>query len=160
MTYSVWLEIAGLFLILEIFTTNFIFLSFSLAGLIGVIVKSLAANAILQVLLAATFSVLSLLFLRPPALKYLYRKGSESQSWLEKMPGSEAVALSEITATSGEVKLHGETWSARTELHAASIAKGDHLLVKRIEGAVAIVSEKHTHSPDQHSPDQHKGDTP
>lgn len=139
----VWFGIAGAFLFLEILTTNFIFLSFSLAGVMGLLIKILGGNAPLQIMAAAIFSVVSLVFLRPIGLQYLYRRSSESKSWVEKMAGSEAQTLTEITSNSGQIRLHTETWSARTESHESVIAKNSQVIVLRLEGAVAVVQEMH-----------------
>ena len=143
MPFWVWFGIAGAFLFLELLTTNFIFLSFSLAGVMGILVKVLGGNAPLQLFAAAIFSVVSLVFLRPIGLQFLYRRSSESKSWVEKMAGSEAQALTEITSNSGRIRLHTETWSARTESHASAIAKHSQVVVLHLEGAIAIVREMH-----------------
>lgn len=143
MPFWVWFAIAGVFLFLEILTTNFIFLSFALAGAMGLFINILGGNALLQILAAAVFSVISLVFLRPIGLQFLYRRSSESKSWVEKMAGSEAVTLTEITSTSGRIRLHAETWSATTEGHALVIAENTPVTVLRLEGAVAVVQQIH-----------------
>ena len=59
---------------------------------------------------------------------------------VEALIGAPALALSEITDISGEVKISGERWRARTDV--GPLAKESRLEVVAIEGATAVVKPK------------------
>jgi membrane protein implicated in regulation of membrane protease activity len=42
-----------------------------------------------------------------------------------------------VTADGGRIRLRNETWSARSSM--GSVAKGEHVIVTSIDGAVALV---------------------
>ncbi len=137
MHYWIWLALAGGFLVLEILTMSLIFLSFSLAALVGAIGAAIWVGTSYQWIGFAVSAVLTLAFIRPFVRKYLFRKSPDSATGVEALLNHVAVALTDISSTMGTIRLRDETWTARCEIGA--IPSGSQVVVSRIDGAVAIV---------------------
>jgi membrane protein implicated in regulation of membrane protease activity len=56
---------------------------------------------------------------------------------VDALVGADALALTEVNDLSGQVKLNGETWSARTQ--SGVITSGSRVEVLSIEGATAVI---------------------
>ncbi|MFZ2227503.1 MAG: NfeD family protein [Candidatus Nanopelagicaceae bacterium] len=140
MHYWVWLALAGGFLVIEILTMSLIFLSFSLAALVGAIAAVVWSDTPLQWVGFAVAAVLSLAVLRPFVRKYLFKKSSGSKTGIDALIHAEAKTISTVTPDGGSIRLHNETWTARSS--AGSIPDGSTVTVLRIDGAVAIVTPK------------------
>lgn len=137
MHYWVWLALAGGFLVLEILTLSLIFFSFAIAALVGGFFAAISGNSVSQLIGFAVSAVLTLAIIRPIVRKYLFRRSSGSATGVAALISQEALVLSDVTTQAGTIRLQNETWTARCE--AGSIPAGAQVLVKRIDGAVAIV---------------------
>ena len=135
-----WFAAIFIFVLAEILTTNFVFLSFAVAAISGIGVKLLGGGTPLQWVVVAVVSVFSLRFIRPSALKRLYKKSDNSGSWIENLIGMEGTALTEVTHVSGQVRVHGETWTAYSTHNSLIIETGSPVRVERINGAILSVS--------------------
>lgn len=133
-----WLALAGAFLVVEILTLSLIFFSFAFAAAVGGLCAAIWVGSSMQWVGFAVTAVVSLSFIRPLVKKYLFLKPGDSKTGVDALLSSEAVALTEITSSTGTIRLHNETWTARCEEH--PIAAGAKVYVTRIDGAVAIVS--------------------
>ncbi len=140
MDFWMWIAAFGIFATAEILTTNFVFLSFAIAALAGGVVKLAGGNIATQWAVAALLSVISLRFIRPSALKYLYKKSASTTSWIESLVGMEATALTDITDDSGQVRVQNEVWTAHSAHNAPLIPSGSQVHVKGINGAILSVS--------------------
>lgn len=135
-----WVTVFGIFAVAEILTVNFVFLSLAIAALAGVVVNLAGGNAATQWGVAALLSVISLRFIRPSALKYLYKKSESPRSWIESLVGMEATALTDITDESGQVRVHNEVWTAYSTHNTPLIPAGSQVQVEAINGAILSVS--------------------
>ncbi len=138
MHFWAWLALAGIFVVLEILTMSLIFASFALAALIGALAAALWSHSVVQWLGFAVAAILTLAILRPFAKKYLFNKSTDSKTGFAALVGTLGVTISEISPSGGQIRFHGETWSARTE--SGIIPASSKVLIDDIDGAVAIVS--------------------
>ena len=60
-----------------------------------------------------------------------------------KMVGSTGVAVSEISKAGGEIKVDGQSWTARPYSSDIVIEQGTEIEVYEIDGAIAVVYPKH-----------------
>ena len=60
-----------------------------------------------------------------------------------KMVGSSGVAVSQIDRAGGEIKVDGQSWSARPYASDLVIDAGTEIEVYEIDGAIAVVYPKH-----------------
>lgn len=140
MHYWIWLALAGGFLVLEMLTLSLIFLSFSVAALVGAIAAAVWVGSSYQWIGFSVAAVLTLAFIRPFVRKYLFRNSSGGATGMEALLNHAAVALTDITTTMGTIRLRDETWTARCDT--GVISSGSQVVVTRIDGAVAIVVPK------------------
>ena len=73
--WHVWLIVALVFFILEIFTTGIAVICFSFGAIGSCIAALLGANLTWQVIVFAIVTLLSFIFIRPMLIKLFYKKG-------------------------------------------------------------------------------------
>ena len=100
----------------------------------------------LQILVAAGISVMMLLLLRPTLLAKV-RNMPGYRSSADKMVGSSGVAISQIDKSGGEIKVDGQSWSARPYSSDVVIEQGTEIEVYEIDGVIAVVYPKHGQLP-------------
>lgn len=138
MEFWIWLAIAGGFLVIEILTMSLIFLSFSIAALIGAIASALWVGSPLQWIGFSVSAILTLSIFRPIMKKYLFKNSSDSRTGVDSLLHRQASTLTEVTTSSGLIRLTDETWTARSEVGIIPVASPVEVI--RIDGAVAIVT--------------------
>jgi membrane protein implicated in regulation of membrane protease activity len=78
--------------------------------------------------------------LRPVALKNLKKRTPDYATNVDALIGAPAITLTAVTERAGQIKLSGETWSARSS--AAEISANVDVVVVAIEGATAVVEKR------------------
>jgi membrane protein implicated in regulation of membrane protease activity len=135
-----WLAAAGVLLVIEMVTVDLLFASLAFSAVMAATANAIGLDMAAQGIVFGVAAAISLLVLRPIALKHLKKRPADFATNVEALVGSPAVALSEITDISGQVKLSGEVWSARTD--SGLIAVDSRVEVVAIEGATAVVKPK------------------
>ncbi len=140
--WVVWLVIAGGLAVSEMLTLDLTLLMLASGALAGGAVALILPGALaLQIVVAVVTALAMLLLLRPSMLKRL--RGSPGyRSSADKLLGSPGVAIAEITPTSGEVKIAGEVWSARS-YDGSPIAPGTEIEVLERDGVTVVVYPRH-----------------
>ena len=100
----------------------------------------------LQILVASGVSIMMLLLLRPTLLAKV-RSMPGYRSSTAKMVGSSGVATSQIDKSGGEIKVDGQSWTARPYSSDVVIEQGTEIEVYEIDGAIAVVYPKHGQLP-------------
>ena len=113
--WHVWLIVALVFFILEIFTTGIAVICFSFGAIGSCIASLLGANLTWQVIVFAIVTLLSFIFIRPMLIKLFYKKGkNEVKTNMEALIGRKGIvseAIDPVTG-SGRVKVDGDDWKA------------------------------------------------
>lgn len=135
-----WLGAAGVLLVVEILTVDLLFASLAFSALMAALANALGFNMATQGILFSASAVISIFVLRPIALKHLKKRPADFATNIEALIDASATAISEITDVSGQVKLNGEVWSARSET--GVISKASRVQVVAIDGATAVVRQK------------------
>ena len=133
----IWFAVAGLLLVVEMLTADLLFASLALAALAAGVTNAVGGSQTLQGVTFAVFAILSLISLRPIALRHLKKQVPGSATNVDALIGAHAVATSTIDQIAGQVKLSGEIWSAHAE--SGVIQSGENVVVIAIEGATARV---------------------
>lgn len=134
---AIWFIAAGALLLVELLTADLLFASLAISALAAAGVAATGADFIWQGLAFGVVALLSLLLLRPIALRHLKKRTPEQATGIEALIGSKALTLSEVDAHNGQIKLAGEVWTARTS--GITLAEGQTVSVIKIDGATAIV---------------------
>lgn len=134
----VWLGLIILAVILESVTTELISIWFVVGGLGGLVAGAFDAPPVVQVLVAAAVTLLSLFCTRPLVMKKLKRKPVETNAgrYIDQV-GVVTEGIDNLKNI-GQVKVMGSVWTARTE-QGELLPVDSRVRVLRIEGVKMIV---------------------
>ena len=135
-----WLAAGGALLVAEMLTVDLLFASLAFSAFMAAGVNALGFNMAVQGLTFGIAAVLSLFILRPIALKNLKKRTPDFATNVDALVGVPALTISVVTDRSGQIKLNGEIWSARSQ--SGEIAEDCKVQVVAIEGATAVVTRK------------------
>ncbi|GHF78351.1 NfeD family protein [Streptomyces filamentosus] len=136
--WLVWLIVAGALAVAEIFTLT------AALGILGAAAAVTAGTAALglppplQFVVFAALAAVSLLFVRPAAVRRLGGPPAEPFG-VDALVGRPARVVSEVTGAGGRVRIGGEEWTARAYDEALVIPPGATVDVMEIDGATAVV---------------------
>lgn len=137
--WATWLGLALLLGAAELFTGDLILLMLASGALAGVATALVLPGAfVIQVVVALIVAVATMFLLRPALLSRM-RSSKGYRSSVEQVVGAEGVVTREVTRQSGEVKINGETWSARAYAPDVTIAPGEEVDVFEVDGVTALV---------------------
>lgn len=114
--YMIWLIVAILFVIVEIFTPGFAVLCFGIGAVVASVVSCFAGlNA--QLLAMAIGTALSFVLVRPFVLKIMSRKEKEVKTNADALIGRRGIVSERIDAIqhTGRVAIDGDDWKAVSE---------------------------------------------
>jgi membrane protein implicated in regulation of membrane protease activity len=139
MAIWIWFAAAGALLLIELITADLLFASLAISALAATGAAALGADIVVQGIVFGVAAAVSLLLLRPIALRHMRRQKPNSATNTHALLGAEALALTEVSEQGGQIKLAGEVWSAKTE--GAPIKAESKVVVTAIRGATAIIKE-------------------
>jgi len=134
----IWVGIFVLMVIIEAETYQMVSVWFAL-GAVGAVIANLAgAHMVVQVFVFLGVAGITIATLRPVVKKRIEPK--IVKSGLELLEGKTAVALEDITSTSGAVTVEGKEWNARSI--DGTIKKGSECIVQTVESTTLSVKKK------------------
>lgn len=138
--WQIWLIIAGVCLIIEIFTTGFLIFWFSIGALITMITSFFTSNIIIQTAVFVISSTI-LIFATKPFIKKFIKDEDTIKTNVYSIIGKTGIVTQEINPiqSKGQIKVAGETWSA-TSKDENLILKDSEVKVLEIQGVKLIVS--------------------
>ncbi|MFT3889591.1 MAG: NfeD family protein [Arachnia sp.] len=123
----------------ELFTLDMTLLMLAAGALAGGLVALVFPALVwLQVAIALATAVATLFLLRPTLLERV-RRAPGYRSSLDTLIGASCVATTAITATTGEVKVEGQVWEARSYDSSVEIAAGENVEVLGLDGITLLV---------------------
>ncbi|NNG21103.1 NfeD family protein [Naumannella sp. ID2617S] len=146
--WAIWLCLALLLGSAEMFSGDLILLMLAAGALAGVATSLIAPGLILvQVIVGVLVAILTMFLLRPVLLSRM-RNSVGYRSSVDQIVGSEGVATREITAAAGEVRVRGETWSARAYDPDLTIDAGEPVDIFEVDGVTALVHPRNRPMPE------------
>jgi membrane protein implicated in regulation of membrane protease activity len=136
--WVVWLILAVLLGVAEVFTLTAVLGLLGVAALITSGVAAVGLPPTVQLLVFAVTSTAGLLLVRPIARRYALRPQLE-RFGVDALVGRRAYALTEVTVHQGTVRIGGEEWTARSYHEDIVIPAGTSVNVMQIDGATAVV---------------------
>ena len=136
-----WIVLGVALAVAEAFTATLLIIFFAVGAFAAAGAAALGAPLLLQVIVFAIVSGLSVGALRPVILQHA-RPAAETGATpigLEAIEGSHATVLEEVDANHGMIKLGGELWQARAFDGNEKYLPGEHVRIIRVAGATAIV---------------------
>ena len=138
--WQAWLALAMLLGVAELFSLDLILLMLAGGALVGVVAGLIGLPVAVQVLAAVAASVAMLALVRPSVVRRLH-SGPELTLGHAALVGKQAIAVSEVSAHGGQVRINGELWTARPYDETRVIPEGAKVDVLQIKGATALVHE-------------------
>jgi membrane protein implicated in regulation of membrane protease activity len=135
-----WMIAAGVLAVGEIATLGFFLGPIAVAATITAIVALAGGGLAVQWLVFIAASLGTLVVLRPVARRHL-KTPPRIRTGTAALVGGRAVVLERVDAHGGQVKIGGETWSARAYDEDDTFEPGARVEVLKIEGATALVAE-------------------
>ena len=141
--WALWLSLAFLLAVAEMLSLDLVLLMLAAGALAGAGVAVVAPGLWwLQVAAAIAVSLGMLVLLRPTLLARV-RSLPGYRSSADTLVGSSGYAISEISRRGGEIKVAGQSWTARPYETDAVISEGTEVEVFEIDGVVAVVHPKY-----------------
>ena len=122
--WQVWAIIAVLCLILELFSGDFFILCFAIGAAVSLLCALCGMSLTAQNIIFSIAAVLSVMFVRPVALKWFHRNDPDRASNADALMGREGRVSQDIAAGAhGRVAIDGDDWKA-VSADGQPIAKG------------------------------------
>ena len=111
--WQVWAVVSIVCLILELSSGDFFIICFSIGAVFSIVAAVLGLGIYWQLFIFAIFSLLSVLFVRPVALRYLHKNDPNKPSNADALIGRTGKVTEPITVGSnGYVQIDGDLWRA------------------------------------------------
>lgn len=111
--WQVWAVVSIVCLILELSSGDFFIICFSIGAVFSIVAAVFGLGIYWQLFIFAIFSLLSVLFVRPVALRYLHKNDPNKPSNADALIGRTGKVTEPITARgNGYVQIDGDLWRA------------------------------------------------
>lgn len=139
--WQFWLIAAGIFFIIEIATVGFLVFWFGIGAIIAMVVSLFIPNVYIQAIVFIVSSTLLIFFTKPFVNKFVNKEKTIATN-AYSIIGRTGIVTKEINDLkgTGQVKIGGETWSAKT-LSEETIPENTEIEVVKIDGVKAIVQK-------------------
>ncbi len=138
--WPVWLGLAVVLGVLELFNLNLILLMLAGGALVGMLAALVGLPEWAQIAAAAAAAVAALSMVRPSVVRRLHA-GPTLVLGHEALVGRQGVVVEQVSSESGQVRIGGELWTARPYDETLTIKAGARVDVLQIKGATALVHE-------------------
>ena len=113
--WHIWIIVALIFFIMEIFTPSFAVACLSIGAIGGAIASACGLGLKFQILVFAIATLLAFVLVRPVVLKLFHNKSKEVLTNVDALVGKMAIVSEEIKpVVGGRVKVDGDDWKAVT----------------------------------------------
>lgn len=140
-----WVVLAVALAIAEAFTATLFVAMFAAGALAAAATAGLGGPLLLQVIVFAIVSGLSVAAIRPIIMRHARSaaESGETAFGIEAIEGSHGLVLEEVDADQGMIKIDGEMWQARSFDGTEKYLPGERVRVVKVRGATAIVWRDH-----------------
>ncbi|MDR1459605.1 MAG: NfeD family protein [Bacteroidales bacterium] len=140
--WQIWLIVAVFFLVVEILTSTFVFLCFSIGCVVSSIFAYFGVGLSIQLLIFSIITCASFFTVRPFMLKYAYRKSDKIKTNVDALVGMKGRVIEAINLekNTGRVFVSGDDWRAESE-NGEVIQKDEQIEVKQVNSTILIVKQ-------------------
>ena len=141
--WQIWILIALLFFVIEIATSGFAVICFSIGALVAAVAAIAGAGIVAQVVWFSIGSFVAFITVRPVLLKYFHSKKHEVPTNTDALIGRTAIVSEAIdpAANSGRVAIDGDDWKAVSE-DDTPIPAGHKVTVTAINSIILTVKKQ------------------
>ncbi len=139
--WQVWLIVAVILAIAEIFTAGFFIIWFAVGAGVAVLVDLIGLPVYVQISVFLLVSLILVLTTRP-IIRRFQKEGRDLKTNYEALSGREGWVTEEIKPNGGigQVRIDGQIWSAVAE-DGSAIASGEKVIIVRVEGVKLVVKK-------------------
>ncbi|MBQ3845761.1 MAG: NfeD family protein [Bacteroidales bacterium] len=141
--WQIWLLVAAVFVVIEIFTSGFAVACFSVGCVFGAILAACDLSLTWQVVAFAIGTFLSFILIRPVVMRCLDKKTNDNhiKTNMDNIIGKTAVVTERIEGNGyGRVKIDGDDWKAQTADGAAAEV-GEKVRIESFESIILTVKK-------------------
>lgn len=140
--WHIWIIVAFIFFIVEVFTTGFVLACFGVGCLIAGVVSLFYTGLTTQVLAFAITSFAAFLTIRPFMVKRFYRTSEKIKTNVDALISREGIVSEKIdpAQNQGRVIIDGEDWRG-ISIDNAVIEKGEKITVVKVDGTRLLVQK-------------------
>lgn len=141
--YQIWLLVAAVFVVIEIFTAGFAVACFSVGCVCGAVVAACDASLTWQIVAFAIGTFLAFVFIRPFVMKIIDKKTNDNhvKTNMDNIIGKIAVVTERIEENGfGRVKIDGDDWKAQTSDGLAAEV-GEKVKIESFESIILTVKK-------------------
>ena len=141
--WQIWLLIAAVFVVIEIFTSGFAVACFSVGCVFSAILAAFDLSLTWQVVAFAIGTFLAFVLIRPVVMKYLDKKTNDDhiKTNMDNIIGKTAVVTERIEENGyGRVKIDGDDWKAQTTDGTAAEV-GEKVKIESFESIILTVKK-------------------
>ena len=138
--WHIWLIVAAVFFIVEIFSNTFVFLCFSLGCIVSSFCAYLGLGSIGQILVFSIVTFISFFTVRPLMIKYGFKRISKVKTNSDALTGKKGRVTETIDLlnNTGRVFVYGDDWRAVSENNEV-IPENEIIEVVGIDSTILIV---------------------
>lgn len=139
--WLIWILASIVCLLLELTSGDLFILCFSIGAVCAAIASAFGAGWVLQILIFAFFTMLSIFFVRPVALRWLHRNEDKRVSNADALIGRIGTVSETIEEGGyGRVAIDGDDWKA-VSLGGVAVAQGERVTVVDRESIILTVEK-------------------
>ena len=139
--WQIWAIVAVVCLILELTAGDFFIICFSIGAVFACLTDVLGGGIILQLIVFAIFTLASLFFVRPFAVRFLHKNEPNRVSNADALLGRKGRVVETVKADSfGRVQIDGDIWKAVTN-ELQDIPEGSNVKVVSRESTIITVEK-------------------
>lgn len=139
-----WLIAAGVFFIIEMATIGFLVFWLGIGAILAMITSFITDSVLIQLLVFVVTSIILLIFTRPLLNKFI-KSTKDVKTNAYSIIGKKGIVVLDINNTdgSGQIKVNGEVWSAKSDTDEI-ILQNTKIEVVDIDGVKAVVRRINT----------------
>jgi membrane protein implicated in regulation of membrane protease activity len=137
-SWAAWVSVALVLAAAELISLDFVLVMLAIGAGAGAITAALGGSTAIALVAAIVVSVAMLGAVRPSMVKRMHG-GAELTTGHDALIGRTGVVLSPVGRRTGQIRLAGEVWTARSFDPGLTIDPGAEVEVFEIDGATAVV---------------------
>ncbi len=138
MAALLWLIIGVILVLAEMLSGAFVLVMLGGAALVAALVASIGAGTIVSGIVFAAVAAGGITLARPALVRHMHL-GEHVKTNIDALVGGKAVVVATVNAHTGQVKINGEVWSARSYDETEVLEPGRSVTIMNISGATAVV---------------------
>jgi membrane protein implicated in regulation of membrane protease activity len=138
--WAIWFTVGAGLMAGELLVTAAILGPIGLAAFGAGIAAALGASTELQIVAFTILTLLSLVFARPIAKRHLMGPPAPLRTNVPALLGEQALVLERVDRDSGQVKVGGDVWSARSTSEHDVFEPGDRVVVEAVHRTILHVA--------------------